>query len=77
MLDDYVAEDNLFVQLMLSLKVLSLASLALVGLRRWKKGGPAIIRRRFSRYTFMAISTAFHRADALSVSASVISSWCG
>src|SRR2546423_9572575 len=32
--------------------VLILASLALVGLRRWKEGGPAIIRRRCSRYTF-------------------------
>ena len=72
MLDDYVAEDNLFERLTLSLKVLILASLALVGLRRWKKGVPAIIRQRCSRYTFMAISIAFRRADALSVSASVI-----
>jgi len=39
-----------------SLKVLILISLALVGLSRWKKGGPPIIRRRCSRYTFTAIS---------------------
>ena len=57
---------------MLSLKVLILASLALVGLCRLKEDGPAIIRRRCSRYTFTAISIVFRRADALSVSASVI-----
>src|ERR1700691_6624536 len=51
-----------------------LAGLALVGLYRWNKGGLAIIRRRCSRYTFMAISIASHRADGLSVSASAISS---
>jgi len=72
MLDDYVAEDNLFVRLTLSLKVLILASLVLVGSRRWNKGGPAMIRQRCSGYTFMAISIAFRRAAALSVSASVI-----
>ena len=77
MLDDYVAEDNLVRAVDAFVEGLELGKLGLVGLRRWKKGGPAIIRRRFSRYTFMAISTAFHRADALSVSASVISSWCG
>jgi hypothetical protein len=64
MLDDYVAEDNLFVRLTLSLKALILANLALVVLRRWKKGGPPIIRRRCSRYTFTAISIAFRRAAA-------------
>ena len=67
-----IARTIWFVRLTLSLKVLILASLALVGLRRWKKGVPAIIRQRCSRYTFMAISIAFRRADALSVSASVI-----
>src|SRR5271155_3117674 len=39
-----------FVRLTLSLKVLILASLALVGLSRWNKGGLAIIRRPCSRY---------------------------
>src|SRR5438105_433544 len=53
-----------FARLTLSWMVLILASLALVGLRRWKEGGPAIIRRRCSRYTFMAISIASHRAVA-------------
>ena len=72
MLDDYVAEDNLVRAVDAFVEVLFLASLALVGLRRWKKGVPAIIRQRCSRYTFMAISIAFRRADALSVSASVI-----
>jgi len=77
MLDDYVAEDNPVVRLTRSLKVLILISLALVGLSRWKKGGPATMRRHCSRYIFMAISIAFRRADGLSVNASVISSWSG
>src|SRR4029077_5281718 len=55
-----------FVRLTLSLKALILASLALVVLRRWKKGGPPIIRRCCSRYTFTAISIAFRRAAAWS-----------
>src|SRR5271165_3489403 len=63
-----------FVRLMLLLKVSILASLALFGLRRWNKGGPVMIRRRCSRYTFMAISIGFRRAAGLSASASVISS---
>src|SRR6202040_882486 len=66
-----------FVRLTRSLKVLILISLALVGLSRWKKGGPATMRRHCSRYIFMAISIAFRRADGLSVNASVISSWSG
>src|SRR4051794_23153365 len=53
-----------FARLTLSLMVLILASLALVGLRRWREGGPAITRRRFSRFTFMATSIASHRAVA-------------
>src|SRR5271169_2885987 len=63
-----------FARLTLSLMVLILASLALVGLRRWKEDGPAITRRRFSRYTSMAISIGFRRAAGLSANASVISS---
>src|SRR5208282_4886859 len=63
-----------FVRLTLSLLVSILASLALVVLRRWNKGGLAMIRRRCSRYTSMATSIASHRADALSASASAISS---
>ena len=63
-LEDYVAETIWFGRLTLSLMALILASLALVGLRRWKEVGPAIIRRRCSRYTFMAISIASHRAVA-------------
>ena len=69
-LDDFVVRTIWFVRLTLSLKVLILASLALGVLCHWRKGGPAIIRQRCSRYTFMAISIAFRRADALSVSAS-------
>jgi hypothetical protein len=34
---------------------------ALVGLSRWKEGGRAIVQRRCSRYTFMAISIASSR----------------
>ena len=48
MLDHYVAEDNLVRAVTLSLKALILATLALVGLRRWKKVVPAIIRQRCS-----------------------------
>ena len=72
MLDDYVAEDNLVRAVDAFLEGLDLGKLGFGGLRRWKKGVPAIIRQRCSRYTFMAISIAFRRADALSVSASVI-----
>src|ERR1700680_3704725 len=63
-----------FVRLTLSSMASILAGLALVGLCRWNKGVLAIIRQRCSRYTFMATSIAFLRADGLSVSASVISS---
>ena len=73
-LEDYVAEDIRFARLTLSLMVLILASLALVGLRRWREDGPAITRRRCLRYTFMAISIGFRRAGGLSANASVISS---
>jgi transposase len=76
-LEDYVAEDNLVRAVDAFVEVLILAGLALVGLRRWKEGGPAIIRRRCSRYTFMAISIAFRRAAALSANASATSSWSG
>ena len=77
MLDDYVAEDNLVRAVDAFVEGLELGKLGFGRVAPLEKGRPVIIRRRFSRYTFMAISTAFHRADALSVSASVISSWCG
>jgi Transposase and inactivated derivatives len=76
-LDDYVAEDNLVRAVDAFVEGLDLGKLGFSRVGRWNKGGPAIIRRRCSRYTFMAISIAFRRADALSVSASVISSWSG
>jgi hypothetical protein len=63
-LEDYGPMTIWFARLTFSSTVLIWASLALVGLRRWKEVGPAIIRRLCSRYTFMAISIASHRAAA-------------
>ena len=62
-LEDYVAEDNLVRAVDAFVEGLDLGK-ALVGLSRWREGGPAIIRRRCSRFTFMAISIASHRAVA-------------
>src|SRR5437870_12672616 len=47
-----------FARLTLLSTVLIWASLASGGLFRWKRDDPAIIRRRCSRFTFMAISIA-------------------
>ena len=72
-LEDYVAEDNLVRAVDAFVDGLDLRKLGFVRLRRWTKGGPAIIQRRCSRFTFMAISTVFHRAGALSGNANAIS----
>jgi hypothetical protein len=73
LLDDYVAEDNLVRAVDAFVEGLDLGKL---GFGRVVPR-PAIIRRRCSRYTFMAISIAFRRADALSANASATSSWSG
>ena len=77
MLDDYVAEDNLVRAVDAFVEGLELGKLGFGRVAPLEKDVPAIVRQRCSRYTFMAISIAFRRADALSVSASVISNWCG
>ena len=69
-LDDYVAEDNPVRAIEAFVDGLDLGQLGFTGLRRWTRGGPAIIRRRCSRFTFMATSIASHRAGVLSGSAS-------
>ena len=74
MLDDYVSEDNLVRAVDAFVEGLDLGKLGFSRVVPLKEDGPAIIRRRCSRYTFTAISIVFRRADALSVSASVISS---
>jgi transposase len=77
MLDDYVAEDNPVRAVDAFVEGLDLDKLGFGRVSRWKKGGPATMRRHCSRYIFMAISIAFRRADGLSVNVSVISSWSG
>jgi hypothetical protein len=76
-LEDYVAEDNPVRAVDAFVDGLDLGNLGFGQVIRWQKGGPAIIRRRCSRFTFMAISIASHRAAALSANASAISSWSG
>ena len=73
LLDDYVAEDNLVRAVHAFVEGLDLGKLGFSRVEPRNKGGLAIC----SRYTFMAISIAFRRADGLSVNASVISSWSG
>ncbi len=63
-LEDYVAEDNLVRAVDAFVDGLDLGRLGFGRVARWRKGGPVIIRRRCSRYTFMAISIASHRAVA-------------
>ena len=77
MLDDYVAEDNPVRAVDAFVDGLGLGKLGFSRIEPLDKDGPAIIQRRCSRYTSMAISIASHRAGALSASASATSSWSG
>ena len=73
-LDDYVGEDNPVRAVDAFVEGLDLSRLGFGRVVPLNKGGLAMIRRRCSRHTFMAISIGFRRADALSANASVISS---
>ena len=73
-LEDYVAEDNLVRAVDAFVEGLDLGKLDFGRFAPLERGGPAIIRRHCSRYTFMAISIASHRAVAWSASASATSS---
>jgi len=74
MLDDYVGEDNPVRAVDAFVGGLDLGKLGFGRVVPLEQGGLAMIRRRCSRYTFMAISIGFRRAAGLSGSASVISS---
>jgi transposase len=63
MLDDYVAEDNLVRAVDAFVEGLDLGKLGFSRVAPLEKGGPAIIRRRCSRYTFMAISISLSLAS--------------
>jgi hypothetical protein len=74
MLEDYVVEDNPVRAVDAFVDGLDLGRLGFGRVVPLEQGRLAIIRRRCSRYISMAISIAFRRADALSVSACAISS---
>ena len=76
-LDDYVAEDNPVRAVDAFVEGLDLGKLGFFRVEPLEKGDLAIIRRRCSRYTFMAISIAFRRAGGLSGNASATLSWSG
>ena len=63
-LEDYVAEDNLVRAVDAFVEGLDLGKLGFGRFVPLERGRPCYIRRRCSRYTFMAISIASHRAVA-------------
>ena len=73
MLDDYVSEDNLVRAVDAFVEGLDLGKLGFSRVVPLERGRPSYHPATLlKRYTFTAISIVFRRADALSVSASVI-----